>query len=165
MSVVKICEVHGKLIENQCFKAILKSGNKGYRCKICTKQKQDKNRYARALSKGKIIKPRTTQYNHLEDKERKNGYRILYKYKLPLEKYKQMLKEQNNLCAICGMPETRKLPKSDKVRSLTIDHNHETGEVRGLLCHHCNVGIGHFKDDIERLQKGIDYLKSFTTTT
>lgn len=159
MTIVKICEIHGKLNEDQCSFDILKSGNKCYRCKICTKQKQTKARYARALKKGKVIIPRLTQYNHLKKKERLNGYRILYKYKLPLDEYKKMLEIQNNLCFICKLPETRKLPKSNEIRSLTIDHNHNTGKVRGLLCHHCNVGIGHFDDNIDLLQSAIDYLK------
>lgn len=48
--------------------------------------------------------------------------------------------------------------KSNFKKSLSIDHNHQTGKVRGLLCHHCNVGLGHFKDNIELLNSALDYL-------
>jgi hypothetical protein len=41
---------------------------------------------------------------------------------------------------------------------LHVDHNHMTGKVRGLLCHHCNVGIGHFEDNIVLLSNAITYL-------
>ena len=42
-----------------------------------------------------------------------------------------------------------------------IDHNHETGKVRGVLCHSCNVALGHFRDDTELIQKAIKYLKKY----
>ena len=41
-----------------------------------------------------------------------------------------------------------------------IDHNHETGEIRGILCHKCNTGIGLLNDDQELLKKAITYLES-----
>jgi len=41
-----------------------------------------------------------------------------------------------------------------------MDHDHETGKFRGMLCHHCNRGLGNFKDKIENLEKAIEYLKS-----
>lgn len=55
-------------------------------------------------------------------------------------------------CSICG-----KIEKNNK--ELHIDHNHDTGEFRGLLCHQCNCGLGYFKDNIEFLEKAIGYLK------
>jgi len=58
---------------------------------------------------------------------------------------------QNNLCAICGSP-------PPKGRRLHLDHCHETGQVRGLLCHHCNVALGFVKDDISILESAIEYL-------
>ena len=57
---------------------------------------------------------------------------------------------QEEACAICGYPQFSE--------DLSIDHCHETGEVRGLLCKHCNLGLGHFRDDPERLKAAIDYL-------
>lgn len=41
------------------------------------------------------------------------------------------------------------------------DHDHKTGEFRGIICHHCNKGLGNFKDDVRRLEKAIIYLKKY----
>ena len=60
-----------------------------------------------------------------------------------------MLKIQNGKCAICG---------ERKDKTLVVDHNHKTGEVRGLLCGHCNHVLGFAKDNINILNKMIDYL-------
>jgi len=74
-----------------------------------------------------------------------------------------MLDSQNNVCVICGQPETRKAA-SGKTCYLHVDHNHESGEVRGLLCHHCNTGIGAFKEDASLMQKAIEYIEKHNET-
>jgi hypothetical protein len=71
------------------------------------------------------------------------------RYGLTEEEYKDMILSQNNVCAICNKP-------SDK--TLHIDHNHITGEVRGLLCSKCNSAIGLFKEDLVALNRAIEYL-------
>lgn len=63
-----------------------------------------------------------------------------------------MIKEQNNKCMMCEEIFT-KTPH--------LDHNHKTGKARAMLCHHCNTGLGLFKDDISRLQKAIEYLRKY----
>ena len=69
------------------------------------------------------------------------------------EFYKLLHEVQGGVCAICRQPETVKGRDN-----LAVDHNHETDEVRGLLCHSCNTGLGKFKDDPELLQRAISYL-------
>lgn len=64
-----------------------------------------------------------------------------------IQDYNNLLEKQKGRCAICL-----------KEIISHIDHNHETGEVRGLLCHNCNVGIGKFNDSIELLNNAIVYL-------
>lgn len=68
------------------------------------------------------------------------------------EEYQQRLQEQNGLCALCSGPQTHGGGR------LCIDHDHATGAVRGLLCHHCNKALGYFRDDIQALQRAIMYL-------
>ena len=76
------------------------------------------------------------------------------KYGITIEEYKKMLKKQNGKCAICG--------EESKGGRLAVDHNHSTNKVRSLLCYHCNWGIGHFKENLDLLEKAIEYLKHHT---
>lgn len=71
----------------------------------------------------------------------------LWTYGLTQEEYASLLENHNGCCAVCGS----KAP-------LRIDHDHATGKVRGLLCHHCNVALGHFKDSPDIMTKAIEYL-------
>ena len=64
-----------------------------------------------------------------------------------------MLKAQGYTCAICKTSEPRGR------NSFHVDHCHTTKVVRGPLCHHCNIGIGNFKEDVEILLRVIQYLK------
>lgn len=74
---------------------------------------------------------------------------------ITLVEYKEMLAKQNGRCAICKI----KKPGSNFGR-MEIDHCHTTGKVRGLLCHNCNAGLGHFIDNVELLSVAIEYVKS-----
>lgn len=67
--------------------------------------------------------------------------------------YLQLLANQTGQCAICQID--LKMLESKKVH---IDHDHETGKVRGILCNHCNVMIGMAKEDLSILEKAIKYL-------
>lgn|SRR3990167_3683409 len=73
-------------------------------------------------------------------------------YGITEAQYQALIISQNNCCLIC------KLPAGDK--TLHIDHCHATGKIRGLLCNHCNTGLGRFKDNIELLKAAIKYLKA-----
>ena len=70
------------------------------------------------------------------------------------------LKKQEK-CDICGGSDfagSRNNKHLGKIYSLVMDHNHETGKFRGMLCNHCNRGLGNFKDNINNLQAAINYL-------
>ena len=79
------------------------------------------------------------------------------RYNVTPQEYESMLEAQNYKCAICGK-DASESKRGDKIESLHIDHCHKTKKIRGLLCHTCNTGLGHFKDKIENLLKAIDYL-------
>jgi hypothetical protein len=70
---------------------------------------------------------------------------------LTSSQYEAMLADQGGGCALCG-----RAPQPG--RSLHVDHHHETGVVRGLLCFRCNAGIGQFREDKLRLADAIVYL-------
>lgn len=85
-------------------------------------------------------------------------YNLKHVFNISFEEYEQMLSKQDGKCAICNEKETIK-QKTGKVRSLSIDHCHTTGKVRGLLCTNCNGGLGFFKDNKKLLRNAIKYLK------
>lgn len=85
----------------------------------------------------------------------------LRQYGLSLKQVEQMLEKQNHCCAIC---KEAGFKINNKVYStLNVDHCHDTGNVRGLLCHNCNRALGLFKDDTNRLKTAITYLEGATT--
>lgn len=67
-------------------------------------------------------------------------------------RYEQMIEAQNGLCAICGATE------AENGRALAVDHDHSTGEPRGLLCFNCNIALGKFQDNPKILRRALDYL-------
>ena len=71
-----------------------------------------------------------------------------WRYGLEPSQYEAMLEAQQGLCAICGQP----------MDTPHLDHDHETGVVRDLLCGDCNQGLGRFGEDIERMQRAIAYV-------
>ena len=76
---------------------------------------------------------------------------------MPLDVYQQLFVQQKGVCAICERPETA--TRAGRVKWLAVDHSHESGAVRGLLCHACNTSIGHMGDDPERLERAAAYLR------
>lgn len=76
------------------------------------------------------------------------------KYGITKSQYIAKFTEQGGVCAICHHP-----PDSDKL--LDVDHCHRTNKLRGLLCRKCNQGVGYFNDDIELLERVIEYLEIY----
>lgn len=84
-------------------------------------------------------------------KEQIRDYQLRKDYGISLEQYNLMLDNQNGKCSLC-----ESLPGPKR---LAVDHDHVTGKVRSLLCNHCNVGIGHLKDNPELIEKAAIYIK------
>lgn len=83
--------------------------------------------------------------------EQRRRHIVKHKYGITAEDYDEILERQGGVCAVCGGP-----PKGK--RFLSIDHVHETGEIRGLLCDPCNRGIGLLGDDPDRLAAAAAYV-------
>lgn len=94
----------------------------------------------------------TTESLRRPDADRILDYQ-LKKYGLSLIEYKAMFESQTGRCAICKSAPT--------LKRLSVDHDHKTGAVRGLLCTNCNLGLGNFKDDQEILKAASDYLSGY----
>jgi len=82
-------------------------------------------------------------------REKRNAH-LKTRYGMNQVQYEALFEAQRGCCAIC---------RTKAARILDIDHDHQTGEVRGLLCKDCNIGIGRFKDQPERLESAIRYLR------
>lgn len=80
-------------------------------------------------------------------------------YGLTPDQYEAMLAEQGGVCAICSRAERYIDARTGEPRKLAVDHCHDTGRVRGLLCGTCNRGLGQFEDDRSRLERAAEYLK------
>lgn len=85
--------------------------------------------------------------------KRRSNYKI--RYKITIEEYEELFAKQDGLCAICSQPE--KLTKDDKLHKMAVDHNHETMQVRGLLCMNCNTRLGYFESK-NLLTRMVSYL-------
>jgi hypothetical protein len=89
------------------------------------------------------------------DAEKSRWKMLLKKYDITQEAYYKLLSLQDNGCAVCGS----KTPQRHGAKYFFVDHDHETGKIRSLLCHCCNYGLGMFKDDPECLEAAADYLR------
>jgi nitrate/TMAO reductase-like tetraheme cytochrome c subunit len=79
--------------------------------------------------------------------------KLKQRYKVTPEDYDRMYEEQGGVCRICHK-------ECCTGKRLAVDHCHETGKVRGLLCSNCNRGIGHLQDSVELLLRAADYLRN-----
>jgi len=128
---------------------------KGF-CRSCYGKKE----YQRLKTLGKYS---NGKFNTLtkEEKERRadrNRRNTMLKrsYGISLERYEELEKDQNGLCAICYKRQSHGMTVN-----LSVDHCHISGEVRGLLCAKCNTAIGMMEDDVCRLNSAITYLNKY----
>lgn len=98
-------------------------------------------------------KARKLEWNRQNKEWKRNNY-FQTKYSISSKEYDIMFEKQDGKCAICSQT-----PEQTHRKMLYVDHNHTTGKVRGLLCHHCNTSLGLAKDNIEVLYKMIKYLE------
>ena len=87
---------------------------------------------------------------------RTQAQRFKEDYNITSADYDKMLLDQQYVCAICK--------RHQRYQRLAVDHDHKTKKVRGLLCMHCNRGIGHFYDSVKSLRAAADYLEKANAT-
>ncbi|GGU54675.1 endonuclease domain-containing protein [Streptomyces lavendofoliae] len=102
-------------------------------CKACVRQK-DRDRYKATNGKDRVF-----------DQSLRRLYGIT------IDQYRAKEAEQQGRCGLC-----RCIPQTD--RRMHVDHDHATGKLRDLLCHHCNLLLGNAQDSVERLRQAIAYL-------
>ena len=100
------------------------------------------------------VKKRVAEYRAKpENKKRAADRNLQSKYGITMDEYNQMYNKQKGSCRMCGVHQ------SQIKKTLCVDHNHETGEVRELLCDKCNKALGLLDESIEIFEAGIDYLR------
>lgn len=133
------------------------------RMKTCNKCKETKElklfSAASASKDGKRKQCKACDHLYrLANQDEIREYHYQNRYGISLNQYEEKLKEQDYSCAICGSKHT----SNERMKRLVVDHDHNTGMVRGLLCHSCNVAIGAAKEQEEILMACISYLRSYT---
>lgn len=96
---------------------------------------------------------RTTNPRYLQPDASKRDH-LKRTFGITLEYWKEMIRAQNNQCEICKRPFGQHVIAS-------VDHCHETGAIRSLLCRRCNAGIGGLRDSIPLVESALRYLKRF----
>jgi len=128
-------------------------------CKECTSI-LGKARYSNPEKRNRILsRGKAWREQNPESDVRKHLRR---KYGMTLEQYNFLFEKQKGLCALCRKPETTKRnSKSDSPERLAVDHCHDTGRIRGLLCFKCNTAVGSIGDDEESARRVVEYLGSY----
>lgn len=115
-------------------------------------RKHKTSRYGRANVCKTCSSEESSKYDSYKNWYKSKDNRLRKRYGISEDDFKQILAEQQHSCAICKTIEV------GHHGTLCVDHNHETGEVRGLLCHSCNSALGLFKDNPDNLIEGFKYL-------
>lgn len=100
-----------------------------------------------------------TKKNDLKYKNNRKDRCLKYSFGISLEQYNKKLEKQNSVCAICEKPELA------RNKSLSTDHNHDTKQIRDLLCSKCNKALGQVNESPLILQKMIDYLHRWNSVS
>lgn len=122
-------------------------------CKLCTNY-NNQQRYPFYHTKNKDLISQRRKKRHFM--VRRHTLKKLYG--ISEEIYNKLSEAQQNVCAICRQPETKL--RFGTLCKLSVDHDHETGSVRGLLCLNCNIGLGNFKENPTFLQAAATYIGS-----
>ena len=144
-SGLKTCSCCNKSLPWENFSYKIFEGNRYLRskCKDCS--------YT-AWNKWAELHPEYKDKKLESDRKAHHSYKRYYRHGITGEQYAIIEEVQNKVCAICNQP-------SKDGSKLSIDHNHKTNEVRGLLCKECNRALGLFGDSINTLENALNYLK------
>lgn len=116
----------------------------GRRCKPCAKERNNNFRKVWV----KVPENRAVRLKRTSENRYSREHSLRTKYNMTLEEYDQMCLERENKCDICSKVE----------QSLSVDHCHQTNEVRGLLCRSCNRAMGQLGDNADSIRLVYNYL-------
>ena len=136
-----------------------KEKEKAYAKAYREKNKEEIKAYAKASKEKNREKIKAYNKAYCEkNKERKKANQLKRSFGIGLHEYNLMLTEQKGKCACCG------IHQNELTMSFAVDHDHDTGLIRGLLCGNCNTAIGKLGDNIEGLMKALNYLEKHELT-
>lgn len=147
MKCCRVCRV--ELGDHNWFPSYQKSYS--YECKTCAAEKNRKNRSKR----GKDWLAYRRDYEKNRTKQNRD-YNLRKNYNISSEEWSILFEQQGSCCKICKTT-------SPPSMGWHTDHCHKTNNIRGILCHSCNTGLGKFKDDPNLLAEAIEYLKRNST--
>ena len=130
------------------------------RCRLCLDAQLSYNKKWRAENPTKVRQRNARTIinrKNMDIRVRRNAW-LSWRYGICIEQYEQMLCDQEFGCAICSIKFDE-----DKIKP-SVDHNHNTGRVRGLLCPQCNFLLGSAKEDARLMNKAIQYLDNHMDT-
>lgn len=132
-----------------------KRNGKASMCRDCHNQRRRES-YRNNPKTKEVLARYRKQYPERRREYRRNDYRLnvrprrlAERFNITVEEYDALFELQGGVCAICRLTSNI---------ALAVDHCHQTGRVRGLLCNSCNLALGNFKDDPLRLKSALNYL-------
>ena len=117
------------------------------RCKVCI-SKYQKEGYKKLSEEVKQDRRKKNPCNNFEWRK---THRLKSRYGLTTEDFSAMILEQQNKCKICGLD----------MKDPQVDHNHDTGKVRALLCRPCNTSLGMLKEDPQTIRNMLNYINDY----
>lgn len=141
---MKQCATCGEIKPLEDFPKAGSGERKRPHCKPCYNEKQAKYREENPDKIRALWRSAADKYYDTDRRRNKT----LRAYGLTEQTYNEMFDAQGGKCAIC-----------DRAIKLVVDHCHKTGRVRGLLCNPCNISLGNFEDDSDRLLRAVEYLR------
>lgn len=124
------------------------------RCKDCVRQENGQHEEKRLEREPNYNRDRVRRWSSVGDNKRRRN--LISRYGITVEEYERRLAEQDHKCAICRLP-------MDEGRRLAVDHDHKTGEVRGIVHIRCNTAIALLKDSPEICRQAAEYLEKSLT--
>lgn len=138
-------------------------------CRICRRKLEKEQRGVKAKTIKRVNKPQCRrQYQpatiistgHRTSTDKTHAQHLRWTYGLSLEDYNKIYDRQRGRCAICQR-KPHQIPSRQR-RRLVVDHDHTTEQVRGLLCHDCNLALGLFRDNPVLIEAAMAYLKGYS---
>lgn len=124
------------------------------RCKECVSAENDEHLRRRLAIEPSYNRDRVRRWSSVGDNKRRRN--LVTRYGITVEEYDRLLAEQGNKCAICRLP-------MDEGKRLAVDHDHDTGAVRGIVHIRCNTAIALFRDSPEICRQAAEYLEKRLT--